>query len=177
MYIAVFILLSGCGRLTDDLFPDGIPHGWFAVSAPHWRDEVSAFVMEHESLLTEAVLEIRQADGNIRFDGSSIHRQVEYIENEVLLSVLELEEIISIRVRENIITFSMYERGLKGGITISWGVYYLMSGDVGNHPWTGQRIEITQHGEGWLWRESLGAGDRFYTERIVGNFFYFESIF
>jgi len=187
IFIATILIMMGrCSYFSGGYAP-----------VPHWWDEASALVIEHEDLLTAAILEIE----HIREDGDISHISFSregacpsVLGSETLLSVMEIEGIRSVSANENTVTFSIGGRGI-GPATSYFGFYYLIDGDAGYHnPWGGGRmdegytalrgesvrrsenLELTQYGETWIWREIIGD-NVFYIERIVGNFFYYELHF
>ena len=183
--VVVPVLMGGCGSSSY-------------APVDSWWDDTFALVAEHKDLLTDAILEIERTDGRIRsiahtrrgtnfacptvlgFEGwfYSSDDGRSPLENEVLLHVMEIAGVnsISVSARWGYIRFSLGGRGF-GPNTSYFGFYFSRSGEMdiwrGTH---GEGVELTPHGEGWIWREPRGD-NIYFTERIAGHFFYYEFHF
>ena len=134
-----------------------------ACSTSTRRNDTFAFVIEHEVLLREAVLDIGSADWD--FEGRPWRSiSLESIENETLRSALERKELCKITAVENGIGFCF-----GGSRQFEFGFYYSNDGNP-IFILDGSRVAFTQDGDRWVYRPQ---GNTYHTERIVGNFFYY----
>ena len=177
---------------TSCVAPFFIPINHSRIPANSWRSNTFALMLENEDLLTQAIYEIetqktklKREDMNITSisftsEGELIYRahktgdvglEARPFENEILRSVMELEGVSSISLNENSIDFSLGGRGF-GSATSYFGFCYLIGDDLA-FAWGGIRHELTQHGEGWIWNETIG-GNIYYIEKITGHFYYYE---
>jgi len=128
------------------------------------KGDIFAFVIEHEVLLSNAALEMKNAEWDFeeqRWQNISVTD----IESEILRSALELNGLCKITIVKTGVDFCF-----GGSRQFQSGFYYSNDGTP-IFILDGARVDFTQHNDGWIYRF---GGNSFFTERIVGNFFYYE---
>ncbi len=146
--------LSGCTNLIDTVVGSAV---FFYLCATDNddradKDEIFAFVSENEEALREAVESKDYSD----FENKGI--------------------VQDINPDEECIEFSCGGAGM-GPSTAYTGFYYTPNNDM-SAVWCAPPSEdfLKKSGNGYAWEES-GTDNRYYTEKICENFYYYESEF
>lgn len=104
-------------------------------------------------------------------DGSSTFSS---LENDVFSDVLRIKDVTAITNgisdSPSFIEFDCSGEGFGSAMTYC-GFYYAEDDlPIG---WSGENVELTQYEKGWRYEEE-GAGNIYYTERILDNWFYYQ---
>ena len=151
------------------------------------KKEIFTLVEKNEELLRSVLAEITESQQEIKYvsttkktriynpeyvnlEGLYIIREngiYERINNDVFQKAMSIKGLFSISVRNNIVEFSCGGRGF-GSASSNYGFSY-----TENESTMSSRGFIPE-GNGWILREENGD-NWYYTERIVGNFYYYEE--
>ena len=123
------------------------------------KKQIISLVNENEGLLTSFVEGSRDTD------------------NPLYESILEIKGLKKVAFEHDGIDFDCGGKGF-GPNTSYYGFYYSENLYNYNGPkWCSPAFyELTQEGKGWMWRQEVGD-NRYYTEHIVGDFYYYEAHF
>jgi len=130
------------------------------VEISNWLCDATKFVSENESLLLDAIAEIQR------------HSDKKPLNSGLLERIIELG-VMHISVDAFSTTFTLGDIGPTPN-TMCFGFYFANDHDP-VFAIDEIRVELTQRGNSWVWRDPLSS-NIFRTKRISGGFFYFQRL-